>query len=729
MAAGRVVVEGLVCKEPAGMAWEDGERDLWWSRAAALEHGLERPDWGAVAAGADRVSDLTPPQVVWLFAKGPEVPARALLGKLVTLRHRQRVDLCRVLVARFELDALPFVRGEAKEHADELGVLLLPFRAPEVATLVAGWLRHLGSARLWARLWLGRHAGTAARALIPAAAGRSARERQHAEEGLRFLASIGHGPTIAEAAAEYGPDVADLVAAGLEQPAPRAARRGKRPGWTLPERLPEISLAGGGTMPLDEVARLVDGLTRARLADPPEPPPGDPAPRRDRPTSGVESSKARQPLVHLPDPQTRALIDDCDRGSLAEFGRALLTAWVADGMPPAEAWVVPAQAHVGDDSTMDMLAPLRRSWSQGGRWERSVEGLAVLATAGTDVSLRHLLAVEERLSAGPTNDRTGDYLAQAAERRGMTVTQLADRLAPAHGLDTGVTLDYGPRAFTVGVDGQLTAFVADADGRRLARPPKPGVKDTNPAAYQQFLRLKKDLRSAAAAQVARLERDMLARRFRPARDLPAVVLPHPVLGPVARRLLWGEYGPRDHLVRALRIAEDGSFTDRHDATVTVGGDAWLGVVHPADLGGDLAGWVQVFTDYEILQPFPQLYRPAMALTEAQRDMTGLTGFGPVPADRIAHLLGSARWQGNGYHRQQRLHTQLAHRLPGGLTMLVELDPGVETSAVTAVREQRVTEIWADDSWSDHWQVARRIPMGRCDAAALSEVLAELYAVT
>ncbi|MFF5229787.1 DUF4132 domain-containing protein [Dactylosporangium sp. NPDC000521] len=727
MGTARVVVEGLVCKEPAVMAWEDGERDLWWSRAAALDHGLERPGWDAAAARADRVSDLTPPQVVWLFAKGPEAPARALLGKLVTLRHRQRVDLCRVLVARFELDALPFVRGEAKEHADELGVLLLPFRAPEVATLVAGWLRHLGSARLWARLWLRRHPGIAARALIPAAAGRSARDRQQAEEALRFLDGIGHGPSIAEAAGEYGPDVAALVAAALERSAPRAARKGRPPAWTLPEQLPEIRLAGGGTMPPDDVARLVDGLTRSRLADPPEPPPGDPDPRAGGPTTGVESSKSRQPLVHLPDPETGALIAGCDRVSLAEFGRVLLTAWVAAGMPPSEAWVVPAQAHVGDDSTMDMLAPLRRSWSQGGRWERSVEGLAVLAAAGTDVSLRHLLEVEERLSAGPTHDRAGDYLAQAAARRGLTVAQLADRLAPAHGLDTGVTLDYGPRAFTVGVDEHLTAFAADADGRRLARPPKPGVKDTNPEAYQHFLRLKKDLRSTAAAQVARLERDMLARRLRPARDLPAVVLPHLVLGPIARRLLWGEYGPRDHLVRALRIAEDGSFTDLHDATVSVGGAAWLGVVHPAELGGDLAGWGQVFADYEILQPFPQLYRPAMALTGAQREATSLTGFGPVPTDRIVHLLGGSRWQGNGYHLQQRLHTQLAHRLPGGLTVLVELDPGVETSARNTVHEQRVIEIWADDSWSDHWQVARRIPMGRCDPAALSEALAVLYA--
>jgi hypothetical protein len=219
---------------------------------------------------------------------------------------------------------------------------------------------------------------------------------------------------------------------------------------------------------------------------------------------------------------------------------------------------------------------------------------------------------------------------------------------------------------------------------------------------------------------------MLALRLRPARDLPAAVLPHPILGPIARRLLWGEYDPGKRLVRALRIAEDGSFADIHDTTATVDGDAWLGIVHPAELREDLAGWAQILTDYEVLEPFPQVHRPAVALTEAERAATSLAGFGPVPTDRVVGLL-LGRWQGNGYHPSSRLHTQLARELPGGLTLLVELDPGVTTSTY-AVQEQRIAEIWVDDAWSDHWQAARRTPMGACDPAALSELLVELHAL-
>ncbi|GAA3194743.1 hypothetical protein GCM10010532_012190 [Dactylosporangium siamense] len=680
----------------AGMAWEDGERERWWSRAAALEHGLERPDWDAVAARAERVADLSPPQLSWLIAKGPEAPAKAVLGwPLQLMWRRQRADLGRVAVARFELDALGFALKEAAEQPDLLGSVVLPFRAPEVAELVAGWLGHLGSARLWARLWFRRHAGFAARALAPVAGWRPGRAGRQAEAALLDVAG---------------------------EPAPAPARTAVPAASTLPR----IRLAGGGTMPRRDVARLVEALTRARLADPPEPPPGDPAPAHGGPPLAVASAAAVQPLVHPPDPDTEKLLAECEPGSLAGFGRWLLSQWLADGMPPAQAWVVPAQAHVGDDATMDVLAPLVRTWPAGGRWERSRHGVAVLATVGTDVALRHVLAMEGRISGGPTKDRVGDYLAQAAARRGLSVPQLADRLADPHGLDTGVTLHYGPRAFRVAVDEHLTPFAVDAGGRRLARPPRPGVRDTEPGAHQQFLRLKRHLRVTAAAHTARLERDMFAHRLRPARHVTAVLLPHPVLGPIARRLLWAQYGPGHRLIRALRIAEDGSFADLHDATATVAGDAPLGIAHPAELRGDRARWARIFTDYEILQPFPQVHRPAVALTGAQRTATSLAGFGPVPTREVIALMHRDGWRGNAYDLEQDTHTQLARDLGGGLTLLVELDPGLARSAHIVSHQQRITELWADHAWSEHWQPTRQIPMGRCDPAALSEALVEVY---
>jgi Domain of unknown function (DUF4132) len=750
MAAGTgrrpVVAEGLVDADPTVLVWAEGEREQWLSRAAALDHGREEPDWVRVAASADRLSELSPPQVSWLVAKGPEASARALLGTPLFLRQRRRIDIGRVAVARFELDALALALHEAGEEPDRLGLLVLPFRGPAVATLIAGWLRHLGSARLWARLWLGRHPEAAARALIPAAVARPGRARQNAEDALRHLAATGHGEVISKTSQGYGMAASDL----LPGPAP-SARKGKPPAW----RLPEIRRTDGATMPADDVVRLVTALTRARLSPPPEPPPGDPAPHRPAssdsaqpgPASSdsaraevasghlppydsglpliVESSAAAQPLVEPADPGLAQLISGSDASSLAAFGRALLDEWLSADMPAAEAWVVLAQVHLGDDATMDRLAPLVRSWPARSRYARAIDGYAVLATVGTDVALRHLLAIEENMSGGATNERAVVHLTQAAAVRGLSVTQLADRLAVSHGLEDGITLDYGPRVFTVATDDQLTPYVLGPDGRRLARPPKPGARDTGPEAYERFLGLKKALRVTAAAQIARLERDMLARRLRPARDLTDVLLPHPVLGPIARRLLWREHDGRQ---RVLRVAEDGSFADRDDATARVDGDTTVRIVHPVELGDDLPGWAQIIADYEILQPFPQVNRPLVRLTEAERAATGLTGSPPPATERIVRMLRE-RWQGNGFGTASRVHDQLTRGLPGGLTLVVELDPGVATSSAAGSGDQRITEIWLDDTWSDHWQVARRVPMGAGDPAALSELLVELYGLS
>ncbi|MFI5938516.1 hypothetical protein [Actinoplanes sp. NPDC051494] len=248
------------------MGWADGERERWRSRAGALEHGREQPDWVTAATGADRFLDLSMPQVSWLVAKGPEASARALLAT-TPRRHPQQVDVGRVAVARIELDALAYALSEAGENADRLGFLVLPFRGPEAAALVAGWLRHLGSARLWARTWLGRHPEAGAHALIPVAIGKPGKARQNADTPQP------------------------------PRPGQAARKRKAAPVWATPERLPEVTWARGGVLPEDEVVRLIDVLTRSRLDAAPEPAPGDPD--GELPLV-VESSAAAQPMVCAP---------------------------------------------------------------------------------------------------------------------------------------------------------------------------------------------------------------------------------------------------------------------------------------------------------------------------------------------------------------------------------------------------------------------------------------------
>src|SRR6185503_7071360 len=88
---------------------------------------------------------------------------------------------------------------------------------------------------------------------------------------------------------------------------------------------------------------------------------------------------------------------------------------------------------------------------------------------------------------------------------------------------------------------------------------------------------------------------------------------HPLLWHVVRRLVWIT---EDGL--GFRLAEDRTCADVNDDVVELPEDAVVGIAHPLDLADALDRWAEVFADYEILQPFPQLGRPVHALSEDER---------------------------------------------------------------------------------------------------------------
>lgn len=97
------------------------------------------------------------------------------------------------------------------------------------------------------------------------------------------------------------------------------------------------------------------------------------------------------------------------------------------------------------------------------------------------------------------------------------MAELEDRLAPDLGLDDNgsLLLDFGSRQFTVSFDETLKPFVRDVSGSRLKDLPKPNKSDDESQAndaVNRYKLLKKDARTVAAQQVARLESAMCLRR-------------------------------------------------------------------------------------------------------------------------------------------------------------------------------------------------------------------------
>ena len=59
----------------------------------------------------------------------------------------------------------------------------------------------------------------------------------------------------------------------------------------------------------------------------------------------------------------------------------------------------------------------------------------------------------------------------------------------------------------------------------------------------------------------------------------------------------------------------------------------IGLVHPLQMTqAENEAWGALFGDYEIMQPFPQLSRETFALTDAEKEATGVTRFKGVEVE-------------------------------------------------------------------------------------------------
>jgi hypothetical protein len=256
----------------------------------------------------------------------------------------------------------------------------------------------------------------------------------------------------------------------------------------------------------------------------------------------------------------------CDARSLADFAWALFQSWIAAGAPAKGEWAFGALSLLGDEGTAEQLWAEIEPWSSGGRYGRAVTAVRALAAMDSDAALAGVRRLAEKAKSRPLRKEARQQLVEAADRRGLTADQLSDLLVPD--------------------------LVVEGDGTKLAKPVKMVLK----------------------AETARLERAMTSRRRWEAAEFRRVIVPHPVLGWLARRLVWGVYDDAT-LAGTFRVAEDLTFADSADRAWTLPGGASVGVAHRTELAEpDCRAWASLLADYELVQPFPQLdrevFRPA-----------------------------------------------------------------------------------------------------------------------
>ncbi|MDL4814443.1 DUF4132 domain-containing protein [Actinomadura opuntiae] len=707
-----VVLKLKASREPTVVRWAPGQREKWLE--APYEYSLERlpedTDWDELAAffGGDQALELWKPRdwpsrsrferlFVGLVMQAPREFGEKLLADeryWDAFTDFSNLGADRGAVARHEMAAYPLVMHQLKKKS--WGVYpLAPFLDHAVAQGMIKSFDEHGSNPVQDG-WFDLHGVDAVRLVIPDTLRKPGPKRERAEAVLRSVAERHGHDVIADAARHYGDEAVQAVS-GLRtdpldvypDPLPDLPE-----GWD-PERLPRILLRGRRQALSSSATRHL--LTMLSISE------------RWRPYPGV-------PLV------TAAL----DPESLAEFAWAL---YEADRHP--KLWAFPGVQYLlaehGDDRTADRLAPIVERWSRAYVWAAGGQSaLHLFGRLGTDSALRHL----DRL-ANKANDEkwirkyARKALESAAEERGLTQEQLADRLVPDLGLDAdgSLTLDYGPRRFVVGFDEELKPFVTDQNGKPRKTLPKPGANDDGtlaPAAYQRFTDLKKQARTVTADQTKRLEAAMATGRTWAAEEFTALFLGHPLMRTIARRLVWSAGAD------AFRVAEDGTLADVRDDAFTLPGDARVALPHPLVLGEDaVRAWAAILADYEILQPFPQLGRPVHTLQDDERDGDRLRRFegATVHFGRILGLT-SRGWE-LGEKETGGFRRQVMRVTPDERHVMVAFEPGIRVFDPEEHAEQHIERVMLMTGRHS----GKPFAFGELDPVTASEILTDLHRLT
>lgn len=526
-----------------------------------------------------------------------------------------------------------------------------PILSDEVVTCVARWLSgQRRSLIAVARAYLDRHGVDAAPYLLNAASETSGARRDEAHRALRYIARNSSRAAVIGAVGACDPDAVALVTAILDVD----------PLHLLPKRIPP--LPHWARPALETPVRTVDGVAL--------------------PHGAVESIVV---MLMMSGPiQPYAGVDElrtlCDVMSLNELSWALFEAWWKFGAPSAHRWALDALAWFADESSVDRIADMIKSWPGQGRSGRVPHGLDVLSTIGTDHALLTLFRLSKKGRSKPLKDKAAERLTEIAVARGLSDDQLADRLIPD--LDLGETgaaeFDYGSRKFTLEFDELLRPQIRDESGAPLRSMPKPGKRDDPELAedaYRRFAQVKREVRVVAKEQLPRLETAMIHERSWSVEEFELVFVRHPVMVQLARRLVWLQFDG-DSVRSTFRIAEDCSYASSDDDAVDLDGRLSVGIAHPLQVADRLASWSAVFADYEILQPFAQIGRQVTVADDADLVHADLKRFDGAEASTFALMgLGSRGWTLEE-PISAGIRSEISRPAPKGRRVSISLHPGI-----------------------------------------------------
>lgn len=415
----------------------------------------------------------------------------------------------------------------------------------------------------------------------------------------------------------------------------------------------------------------------------------------------------------------------------------LFSRWVDAGGPPKDKWAIYALGYIGSEQLISQLLPLMYDWRQHSGHQRAMVGLEAIRIFGTDYALMQINDVAQSPKLKSLRDRAIQFMDQIAAERGLTKPQLEDRIVPTCGLDeTGSRVfDYGARQFAFMFGPDLKPMVRDEKGQTKAELPAPNAKDDPVLAAQsvaEWKELKKILRDIAKVQARRLEQSMVTGRSWSHQDFDTLLLAHPLMTNLIRRVLWAALDETSGAVlKIFRILEDKSFADESDRALDLDPSWRLSIIHPLYMNDEQKSkWGEIFSDYEIISMFPQIGRPIFALQSDEQDSKVITRFASikVPAVSVVSTLERLGWvretagDGGGYRRHFK------HFDAQQITATVEYQ-GIGMYGMQEADDQSIQEIYFARGMTKAAYSGDAMPLRDVPPVVVSEVLYDIASLT
>jgi len=265
---------------------------------------------------------------------------------------------------------------------------------------------------------------------------------------------------------------------------------------------------------------------------------------------------------------------------------------------------------------------------------RAAQGKALIAMLAW---IEHPTATQLMLSVG-NRFRTKSFQEEAtrqaealAERKGWTLSELADRTIPSAGFDElGILeLSYGIRTFTAKLLPDFKIELYNPDDKKIASLPEPRQDDDQELAKESKKALsnaKKEIKSVITLQSERLYESLCTERQWLFDDWNRYLNNHSIMRRLVQRLIWVVVD-NNKIIATFRPLDDGTLTDVDDNEVKLDTTALIRIAHDTNLSGELVTkWQQHLVDYEIVPLFQQFGKGSYALPEEKAKLDTITDF-------------------------------------------------------------------------------------------------------